>query len=409
MAHALSVRGFLAGSGAVTPRTSRPRRARPPHRRATVTRAADDGSSNGLGLLTFLGPVVPQGALVTPVKAAWKTAWQTMVTELAPQSRDGEYRRPKYAFDGKVENDANARFPVAAGGRYAVYVGNACPWCHRVTLTIALRGLGDHVRVVPMTDDAERASRGGWVFESSSPDPVFGARDLREVYDFVAGGAYRGRCTAPLLVDTHKKRAVSNESADIARMLNDAEWPLLSSASDANEKSVQLRPASLAATIDETNDFVYSKLNNAVYRCGFATTQAAHNRAALDVIDALDVLDDRLSKSRFLCGDRVTESDLRLFPTIARFDAAYATLFKCSSRRVGDLPHLEAWMRDFYLLPGVRETVDVDGYRTSYFGQLFPLNPGGIVPIGPTARDLGLGVDPGRGSRAREDAFHFKA
>jgi putative glutathione S-transferase len=128
-------------------------------------------------------------------------------------------------------------------------------------------------------------------------------------------------------VDTHKKRAVSNESADIARMLNDAEWPLLSSAvlSDANEKSVQLRPASLAATIDETNDFVYSKLNNAVYRCGFATTQAAHNRAALDVIDALDVLDDRLSKSRFLCGDRVTESDVRLFPTIARFDAAYAT------------------------------------------------------------------------------------
>jgi putative glutathione S-transferase len=150
-------------------------------------------------------------------------------------------------------------------------------------------------------------------------------------------------------------------------------------------------------------------LNNAVYRCGFATTQAAHNRAALDVIDALDVLDDRLSKSRFLCGDRVTESDVRLFPTIARFDAAYATLFKCSSRRVGDLRNLQDWMRDFYLLPGVSDTVDVDGYRTSYFGQLFPLNPGGIVPIGPTARDLGLGVDPGRGSRAREDAFHFKA
>ena len=411
MAHALSARVLLAGSGAITHRTSKPRCARnPPHRVTLVTRAGDDGSSNGLGLLPFLGPVVPQGALVTPVKAAWRAAWQTMVTELAPQSRDGEYRRPSYAFDGKVEDDANARFPVAGGGRYAVYVGNACPWCHRVTLTIALRGLGDHVRVIPMTDDAERASRGGWVFESAAPDPVFGACDLREVYDGVSGGAYRGRCTAPLLVDTHKRHAVSNESADIVRMLNDVEWPSSSVGSDddarAPRRSVELRPNALAAAIDETNDFVYAKLNNGVYSSGFATTQAAHNRAALDVIDALDALDARLSKSRFLCGDRVTESDVRLFPTIVRFDAAYATLFKCSSRRVGDLPHLEAWMRDFYLLPGVPETVDVDGYRSSYFGQLFPLNPGGIVPIGPTARDLGLGVDPGRGDA--NDAFHFK-
>ena len=128
MAHALSSRVFLAEGGAAIPRTSKPRGARPSPRRATVTRAAEDGASNGLGLLTFLGPVVPQGALVTPVKAAWKAAWQTMVTELAPQSRDGEYRRPKVAFDGKLEADANARFP-AVGGRYLVYVGNACPWC----------------------------------------------------------------------------------------------------------------------------------------------------------------------------------------------------------------------------------------------------------------------------------------
>ena len=417
MAHALSSRVFLAEGGAATPRTSKPRGARPSPRRATVTRAADDGASNGLGLLTFLGPVVPQGALVTPVKAAWKAAWQTMVTELAPQSRDGEYRRPKVAFDGKLEADANARFP-AEGGRYLVYVGNACPWCHRVTLTIALLGLRDHVRVVQMTDDAERASRGGWVFESAAPDPVFGARDLREVYDGVSGGAYGGRCTAPLLVDRKNRRAVSSESADIVRMLNDVDGAFITlpssvpddepNASVQRKSVVELRPESLAAAIDETNDFVYAKLNNGVYRCGFATTQAAHNRAALDVIDALDALDARLSRSRFLCGDRVTESDVRLFPTIVRFDAAYATLFKCSSRRVGDLPHLEAWMRDFYLLPGVRETVDVDGYRTSYFGQLFPLNPGGIVPIGPTARDLGLGVDPGRGSLEFDDVFHFK-
>ena len=115
MAHALSSRVFLAEGGAAIPRTSKPRGARPSPRRATVTRAAEDGASNGLGLLTFLGPVVPQGALVTPVKAAWKAAWQTMVTELAPQSRDGEYRRPKVAFDGKLEADANANFPRRGG------------------------------------------------------------------------------------------------------------------------------------------------------------------------------------------------------------------------------------------------------------------------------------------------------
>jgi putative glutathione S-transferase len=109
-----------------------------------------------------------------------------------------------------------------------------------------------------------------------------------------------------------------------------------------------------------------------------------------------------------MLGDKVTESDVRAFPTIVRFDAVYATLFKCQSRRVADMPNLNAWMRDFYLLPGVSETVDVDGYRTSYFGQLFPLNPGGIVPTGPTERDLGLGVDPARGSRAHSDLFHFK-
>ena len=382
---------------------------RPALRRAMVTRAAADDSNSGLGLLNWFGPVIPQGAVVTGVKAGWKAAWQTMVTELAPQSRDGEYRRPKYAFDGAIAEDPKAKFP-SVSGRYVLYVGNACPWCHRVTLTVALRGLEDRVRVVKMTDDAERASRGGWVFESDRPDPVFRAKDLREVYD--ASFQYEGRCTAPLMVDGERKVPVNNESADIAKMLNDVEWlggmngPNRSSRHD--EGSVQLRPPELANEIDELNDWLYTKLNNGVYRCGFSTNQAAYNRAAVDVVEALEALERRLGESRFMMGDKVTESDVRAFPTIVRFDAVYATLFKCQSRRVADMPNLNAWMRDFYLLPGVSETVDVDGYRSSYFGQLFPLNPGGIVPTGPTERDLGLGVDPARGSRAHSDLFHFK-
>lgn len=398
----------LAGAG-VAPRTRRVR-GTCRGRRHVVTRASKD-ETNGLGLLTWLGPVIPQGALVTGVKGTWKIAWQTMVTELAPQSKDGEYRRPKYAFDGKISNHANAKHPPRPGW-YVLYVGNACPWCHRVTLTIALLGLQESITVVKMTDDAERASRGGWVFETSRPDPVFKtSKDLREVYDAVTQSSYQGRCTAPLLVDGVKKIAVNNESADICAMLDSANFHVATGDAPSPKNpgtSVELRPDQLVTEIDTLNDYLYKKLNNAVYRSGFATTQAAHNRAAQDVVDALDRVDEILGKTRFLLGDRVTDSDVRLFPTIVRFDAVYASLFKCSSRRVGDLPHLQAWMRDFYLLPGVKETVDVDGYRSSYFGQLFPLNPGGIIPTGPTKEDLGLGVDPGRGSLAREDVFYLK-
>ncbi|MDC1215219.1 glutathione S-transferase C-terminal domain-containing protein [bacterium] len=295
-----------------------------------------------------------------------------------------------------------------------LYVGNACPWCHRVTLTIALRGLQSDIQIGKLTDDAERASRGGWVFETQNPDPVFRGKDLREVYDALSknskGEGYKGRCTAPLLVDAELKTPVNNESADICLMLNSVNFDgARSKGSDTvDRQAVDLRPAHLLTEIDDLNEYIYKKLNNGTYRAGFATTQAAHNKAAVDVVDALELMNHKLAGNRFLLGDKVTESDVRLFPTIVRFDTVYASLFKCGSRKVSDLPNLRAWMLDFYNLPGVAKTVDVDGYRSSYFGQLFPLNPGGIVPIGPTAKDLGLGTDPGRGSVDREDVFHLK-
>ena len=405
--------------------------------------ADSSGGSKGFGLLDWLGPVVPQGVLVTGVKAGWRAAWVTMMTELAPQSRDGEYKRPSYTFDGVISPDPRAAFP-AVSGRYVVYVGNACPWCHRVTLTIALRGLRDRVQVVSMTDDAERASRGGWVFDNGSDDPVFGASDLREVYDKAVpaiDAPYTGRCTAPFMVDATRRRAVNNESSDICRMLNDVDIEPRalrgggtggsSSSSSSSLRGgcggegdgdgdgdglivVELRPPELIADIDAWNDKIYDGLNNGVYRCGFATEQSAHERAAREVSDTLQDVEVQLSKTRFLCGDKVTEADVRLFPTIVRFDVVYATLFKCSSagRRVADFPNISRWMRHFYTLPGVADTVDFSGYRKSYFGQLFPLNPGGIVPVGPTEQDVGLvsvmeeerlgaSFDPA-------DVFHFR-
>ena len=421
---------FFATPPVVSSRRSprRPSRAAP----RVVARACPGGGSNkrpdppGLGLLEWLGPVVPQGALVTGVKAGWREAWRAMMQELAPQSRSGAYERPASAFDGRL-SDPRAVGPArgphpatrATPARYVAYVGNACPWCHRVTLAAAILDLGPEcLAIAPLTDDAERASRGGWVFDR--PDPVFGARDLREVYDLGAssssrrGAGYRGRCTAPVLLDRERRVIVSNESRDIVRTLDDAvDWfkgeaEAEEEEDDAKESSgsfrATLRPFNLTDRIDETNDLVYRGMNDGVYRCGFATTQAAHNAAAADVADAFDELERRLTTSRFLCGDKLTESDVFLFPSVVRHDAVYASAFKCGHRLVARSPNLEAWMRDVYLVAGVAGTVDVDGYRSSYFGQLFPLNPGGIVPAGPTARELGLGVDPGRfgGGHARE-------
>ena len=297
------VRAGRARDSRVVSRRARPVRPTPRARlnvRASSSR--NDSSDRGFGLLEWLGPVVPQGALVTGVKTGWREAHRAMVRELAPQSPEGAYVRPAYAFDGVISptpgvaGDAHPPEP----DRYVVYVGNACPWCHRVTLTIALKGLGDVVRVARMTDDAERASRGGWVFERGAPesrDPVFDAPDLRVVYDRATAGrpefpdGYRGRCTAPLLLDAVTRRPVSNESADIVRMLGAADFRSFGASGSASETDeaagrVRLYPAHLAEDIDDWNARTYSGVNDGVYRCGFATSQAAYERAASSGVDA---------------------------------------------------------------------------------------------------------------------------
>ncbi|PNW72916.1 hypothetical protein CHLRE_14g611517v5 [Chlamydomonas reinhardtii] len=443
------------------------------------------GLAKGFSLLEWTNQVLPQGQLVSGVKEGWKMAWMAMMRELAPQSKDGAYTRPTYAFGGRL---GEAEFPAEAG-RYHLYLGNACPWCHRVALAAVLRGwfrpqqqqqqqqqlgpaaaaaaavagrqLGPAAAAAAavaaaagpqplmsytrLEDDPTRARRGGWVFGAADPDPVFGAADLWQVYDTVSPG-FRGRCTAPLLVDRSKRAAVCNESADIVRGLDAANLPGATTA-------VQLRPPALAAQIDVLNARIYSAINNGVYRSGFATTQAAYDAVQAELWGALDEMEGRLSASRFLLGDKLTECDVWLFPTIVRLDAMYGPLFKCSRRRIfgcsspaaarpaaagtavarghgaaaaavaaaavgcgGDYPHLAGWARDIWQLqvPGslvqISDTLDLDAARRSYFSSLFPLNPGGIVPAGPTAADLQLGSRaPGRGgSSVLEEVCHLR-
>ncbi|EKX43480.1 hypothetical protein GUITHDRAFT_73031, partial [Guillardia theta CCMP2712] len=320
------------------------------------------------------------------VKSGWNFAWKTLMRELAPQqSKDGSYVRPSYNFKGLVVRDGQS-------GRYHLYAGKACPWCHRVELVRSVRGLQaggeqqeDYLSMTTVLDRPEEASRGGWVFGSHDPDPVVRARDLREVYDALVPGGFRGRCTHVLAMLTRIEQVVSNESGDLMRMLNN----VAPKASDALSEEQRLRrridlyPPELQREIDELNHWIYEDVNNGVYKCGFATTQAGYNKAEHALTHALDRIEEILSNKRFLTGDRVTDADIRLFPTIFRYDAVYNILFRCTRRRVADMPNLKAWLQDMYQVPGVKETCDYNAMRESYFRQLFPLNPSGILPAEP--------------------------
>ena len=369
------------------------RRYEAPPRRLLMSRIyAQDSTEKAwsLGLLEWAGKAVPQGPLVMAAKQSWKSIWLVFMNELAPQDKTGGYKRPTYRFNKNRLGDSE--FPVSAGsGRYVLMIGGPCPWCHRVLMAAELRGLisGEIIDIVQLVDNPEKASRGGWVFQTKE-DPYFGCSDLRQVYDLLCKeeGGFLGRCTAPLLVDTVSKSIISNESSEILEMFDEIHVEGVTS-------SIQLRPAHLRAEIDEFNSRIFDALNNGVYKCGFATKQSAYDAAYKALEETLRELDTLFSTSRFVMGTAFTDSDLRLFATISRFDAVYSTLFKCV-RRITEYPHIHRWFQDCarLKLPGhgshryLSSTVDIDDCRRSYFTQLFPLNPGGIIPSGPTSSDI---------------------
>jgi len=375
------------------------------------------GNNGGLRILEWAGRggLLPQPLLVQTAKTGWREAWKIMVSELAPQSKSGDYIRPTYGFQGKLGTSEHPAVP----GRYQLYVGNACPWCHRVLLAKVFRNISmaqlPHTELV---DDPTKASRGGWVFgteRDDQKDPLFGSYDLRALYERCSPG-YTGRCTAPLLIDKETGTIVSNESEDLVRMLNEVDFEESTAGQEhrnddsKNSFNVDLYPPHLQADIDAANRWIYSGINNGVYRCGFATSQSAYDRAMDDVTKSLDRVEGMLSKSRFLLGEKITESDLRLLPTVARFDSVYFPFFKCTNRRIENLPNLKGWLQDMYMIPGVKETLDLERAKSSYFTNLFPLNPSGIIPRSPSIEEsMGLGrKDPNRGSLERSEIFFDK-
>lgn len=406
--------------------SSWPVRQRPPpldRRRALACRAAGfpppppnappNNTAGGFRLLERANALLPQGVLVATARTGWRIAWQAMVRELAPQRRDGAYVRPGYAFADRI-SAANAEQAAGASSspRYVLYVGNACPWCHRVLLTLALREMRDQlVRVVDLLDDPEKATRGGWIVSpaanNGAPDPVFGARDLFGVYDAASPG-FRGRCTAPLLIDARSRRPVCNESAELVRNLVELRPAAVGAEASGKRWANQanLLPEEHRPEIERLNALIYEKLANGVYRAGFATSQQAFDDALSGVRSTLAELEARLQTQRFLCGGVLTEADVRLFPALCRLDAVYHPFFLRGAPLrlsggggapvVGGLaavfPALHAYLNDVWDLPGVSATIDISAARLSYWRNLFPLNPGGIVPPGPNEDEVRRGA-----------------
>lgn len=310
---------------------------------------------------------LPSGLIIRSGKWVWTTLWNVMMSQMAPRNREGAYVRPESEFRGQLEAGATP-------GRYCLIVGMGCPWAHRTLVTRALKGLEEAIAVITVSPSA---NTGMWVFEKS----FCGCHTLPELYQKAQPG-YSGRSTVPVLWDSETATIINNESAEIIVLLNGA-------FNDCARKSeVDLYPEVLQPRIDAWNEKVYHAVNNGVYRCGFAQTQGAYDRACGELFAMLDELDQALGEQRYLCGDRPTLADVRLFTTLFRFDAVYFGLFKCNRRRIQDYPHLGPYLRDLYQLPGVADTCDVAAVKRDYYGNLFPLNPGGIIPVGPDLTDL---------------------
>ena len=315
-----------------------------------------------------------QKVLVNTARFIYGTAFRIMVGELAPQSENGEYLRPA-PQSGTGQQFWPEHLPVVAG-RYHIYLGNPCPWCHRVATALQLRGLGEAISVTRLVNDPTRASRGGWCIDADSPDPLIDAPDLKAVYDACSpDGYYVGRCTAPLLIDTQTRSIISNESGDIVRILNNFDGKSAAQRTSTTMISgsvavIDLYPSELASHIDSTNLWVYEKINNGVYRAGFATRQIAYECAERDVHDGLSKCDQVLAQSRFLCGSSLSEADVWLFPTVARFDGIYAPFFRCGRKLIrSDYPHVNRWLKEMIEFAG---PFDLDDARRGYYNVSHP-------------------------------------
>ncbi len=308
------------------------------------------------------------------VDGKWHDVWYDTKESKGRFVRSESQFRNWITADGSAGPSGKDGFK-AESGRYHLYISLACPWAHRALIFRKLKGLESMIGLSAVNSymGAE-----GWTFEPGPgviPDPINNARRVYEVY-LAADPHYSGRATVPIIWDKQRNTIVSNESAEIIRMLNTA-------FDDIGATPVDFYPEAQRKEIDELNDFIYPNLNNGVYMAGFATTQEAYEEAVNKVFNALDVLEERLVTRRYLVGAQITEADWRLFTTLVRFDPVYVGHFKCNKKRILDYKNLWGYLCDLYQQPGIAETVDSEYSKRHYYGSHDTINPHLIVPIGP--------------------------
>ena len=315
------------------------------------------------------------------VNGKWSSQWYDTTKTDGHFVRDTARYRNWVTVNGSPGPSGNGGFS-AESGRYHLYVSFACPWAHRTLIFRQLKGLTEHISVSvvhPLMLDQ------GWTFETdfdgATGDEVLQKSKLYEVY-LHNDPKSTGRVTVPVLWDRQTNGIVSNESSEIIRMFNSA-------FNDLTGNKLDFWPKALRDEIESVNADVYKSVNNGVYRSGFATTADAYEQVVQEVFEALDRLELRLTDSRYLLGNTLTEADWRLFTTLIRFDAVYVSHFKCNIRRIADYPALSAYMRELYQMPGIADTVNMRHIKYHYFASHLNINPTGIVPFGPK-QELGL-------------------
>ena len=299
------------------------------------------------------------------------------------QTQSGEFQRQEDAFREWISNDGSTPYPAVAG-RYHLYVSLACPWASRTVIFRKLKGLEEAIGITvvdPIRDEK------GWAFRDpsskwppaasfESTDPINRFHYLSEAYA-ATDPRFDGRVTVPLLWDKETKKIVNNCEDDICPMFNSVFSEF------AKNKDVDLFPKGIQAEHSKLCDFIYDNINNGVYKAGFATRQRPYEISCKKLFDALDEMEERLAKRRYLFDGRMVEADWRLFCTLVRFDVVYHGHFKCNIRRILDYPNLQGYLMDLYQHPGIADTVNFDHIKRHYYMTHEEINPTRIVPLGP--------------------------
>ena len=302
------------------------------------------------------------------VDGIWQDQWYDT------KKSNGKFVRQDSAFRNTITNEAGSKF-TPDSGRYHLFVSLACPWAHRTLIFRTLKGLDSHISVSVVSPDMLEH---GWVFggyDGATEDHLFSSTYMHEIYT-KAQADITTRVTVPVLWDKKTHQIVNNESAEIIRIFNTA-------FNDLTGNHTDYYPDALKTDIDEINDYVYHRINNGVYKAGFATTQEAYEEALYALFEGLDYLEETLSTKRFLLGDQITEADWRLFTTLVRFDPVYVGHFKCNLRRIADYPAISGYLKELFQVTGVKATTNFDHIKRHYYFSHTMINPTQVVPVGP--------------------------